>query len=94
MEARRCRQCGATMDQCRGHEWSNEPPGTVLLGSINRGCYLFLCQTAERMKIERANARQSGIQDPIDFVFELDGRRHELSYEQLVGLLTAPQRKR
>ena len=35
------------------------------------------------MAIERQNARQHGIQDPIDFVFEFDGLRHELSYEEL-----------
>jgi methyl coenzyme M reductase subunit C-like uncharacterized protein (methanogenesis marker protein 7) len=62
---------------------SGEPPGTVLLGSIDKRSYLFLCQTSERMTIERQNAREYGIQDPIDFVFELDGVRHELSYEEL-----------
>ena len=68
---------------------SGEPVGTVLLGSINKRCYLFLCQSAERMKIERRNARQHGIRDPIDFVFEFDGQRYELSYEQLRALLSS-----
>jgi len=66
---------------------SGEPAGTVLLGSINKQCYLFLCQTAARMTIERQNARQHGIQDPIDFVFEFEGERYELSYEQLLSAL-------
>jgi hypothetical protein len=69
---------------------SGERPGTVLLGSIGKRAYLFLCQTAERMGIERQNARQHGIQDPIDFVFEFDGRRHELSYEELRDRLQQP----
>ena len=62
---------------------SGEPAGTVRLGSIDKRCYLFLCQSAERMETERANARAHGIQDPIDFVLELDGKRYELTYRQL-----------
>lgn len=62
---------------------SGEPPGTVLLGSIDKRCYLFLCQSGARMHIERQNAREHGIQDPIDFVFEFDGVRYELSYAEL-----------
>jgi hypothetical protein len=64
-----------------------EPPGTVLIGSINKRAYLYICQTEQRMEIERKNARYYGIQDPIDFVFVLDGKRHELSYDQLRALL-------
>ena len=61
----------------------SEPPGTVLLGSINKRAYLYICQTEERMEIEHKNACQHGIQDPIDFVFEFDGERFALSYSQL-----------
>lgn len=68
---------------------SGEPEGTVLLGSIDKRCYLFLCQTAKRMEIERANARQHGIQDPIDFIFELEGTRYEVSYARLCAALRA-----
>lgn len=71
---------------------SGEPPGTVLLGSLNKRCYLFLCQSAERMATERANARQHGIQDPVDFVLEFDGVRYELSYEQLRDALLKRER--
>jgi len=70
------------------NQLSGEPAGTVLLGSIDKRAYLFLCQSAERMKIERQNARQYGIQDPVDFVFEFDGVRHEVSYERLKYALT------
>lgn len=66
---------------------SGEPAGTILLGSIDKGAYLFLCQSSARMRIERENARQYGIQDPIDFVFEFDGVRYELRYDDLRGLL-------
>jgi hypothetical protein len=66
---------------------SGEKPGTVLLGSIDKGAYLFLCQSSARMRLERDTARASGIQDPIDFVFEFDGVRYELRYEALRALL-------
>lgn len=60
-----------------------EHPGTVLLGSSEKRSYLYVNQSAERMEIERANARQHGVQDVIDFVFVLDGERVELSYDEL-----------
>lgn len=66
---------------------SGEPPGTILIGSIDKGAYLFLCQSSRRMQIERENARKYGIQDPIDFVLEFDGVRHELRYEDLRALV-------
>lgn len=69
---------------------SGEPPGTILLGSIDKRCYLFVCQSALRMQVERANARAQGIQDPIDFVFEFDGQRFELSYEDLWRRIVGP----
>lgn len=66
---------------------SGEPAGTVLLGSIDKRCYLFLCQSSVRMRIEHETAHANGIQDLTDFVFEFDGQRYELSYAQLRGLL-------
>lgn len=60
-----------------------EPAGTVLLCSLNKRAYLYVSQSAERMEIERANARDAGVQDMHDFVFELDGRRIELDYRTL-----------
>jgi hypothetical protein len=69
---------------------SGECPGTVLLGSLDKRCYLFCRQTAERMAIERADARRHGIRDPIDFVFEFDGRRFELGYDDLLRRLLGP----
>lgn len=55
----------------------------MFLGSIDKRCYLFLCQSSARMRVERENARQHGIQDPLDFVFEFDGVRYELTYAEL-----------
>jgi hypothetical protein len=58
----------------------SEPAGTVLLGSLHKRAYLYVSQSTERMEIERENARRAGVQDVIDFVFELDGKRVELDY--------------
>jgi hypothetical protein len=66
-----------------------EPAGTVLLGSIRKRAYLYVCQTDDRMEIERANARQHGIQDPIDFLFYFDGQRFAVSYADLKAMLGA-----
>jgi hypothetical protein len=60
-----------------------EPAGTVLLGSLDKRAYLYVSQSAERMEIERQNARSAGVQDVRDFVFELDGERIELDYRTL-----------
>ena len=69
-----------------------EPAGTILVGSQNKGTYLYVCQTAERMAIERKNAAQCGVQDMRDFVFVFDGKRYELSFEQLRDILAAMQK--
>ncbi len=61
----------------------DEPPGTILIGSMNKRAYLHISQTGERMKIERANAARHGVQDIRDFVFILDGERVVLTYQQL-----------
>jgi hypothetical protein len=66
---------------------SEEPAGTVLLGSIEKRAYLYVVQTCERMRLEHANARQHGIQDPHDYVFVLDGHRFEISHEGLLSAL-------
>ena len=69
-------------EQVRAERGICEPDGTVLLGSIEQRAYLFVCQSAKRMAIERCNARQAGIQDFADFVFVLDGERVEFTYEE------------
>lgn len=59
------------------------------MGSLKQRTYLYVSQSAGRMEIERANARDHGVQDIIDFVFVLDGERIELSYEELKARLFA-----
>ena len=66
-----------------------EPAGTILCGSQNKRTYLYVCQTAARMKVERENAARAGVQDVRDFVFVLDGERYELSFEMLRDALMA-----
>ena len=68
-------------------ELSEEPPGTVIIGSANKRTYLYVCQSAERMEIERKSAHEQGIQDIRDFVFVLDGITFELTYEELKSAL-------
>lgn len=68
----------------------NEIPGTVLCGSIQKRCYLYVNQSEERMHLERAQARKAGVQGIADFVFVLDGQRVALSYDELKARLLAP----
>lgn len=67
----------------------DEPPGTILVGSMNKRAYLFLSQSAERMVYERQQARSQGVQDMREFVFVFDGQRVVLTYEELKERLLA-----
>lgn len=67
-----------------------EPAGTILVGSQHKRAYLYVCQSAERMAIERENARLHGVQDMREFVFVLDGQRFELTFDDLKRRLIGP----
>lgn len=68
----------------------DEPVGTILTGSAIKRAYLYVCQSEERMRIERENAAKYGVQDIRDFVFVLDGTKVELTYAELKARLLTP----
>lgn len=69
-----------------------EPAGTILVGSQNKRAYIFVCQSEERMAIERKNAADHGVQDMREFVFVLDGEVFDLTYAELRGALKAAKK--